>query len=249
MLSLWTCYTWVHCTPLLHCSCIIRHPPSEKQHVNTHADTTLLRHKVKQLPALVNYWHVTKQAIINFVNLVKLCHHWLIRSDFAPVIGWWVHTRVYTHTHTHSNRVLYFLHWAVWLASSQATECQRVKGDHCLAALVSCASAPLWMCVCVSVCAVNMTAWPLWLRLLSWSFLPYIYTNNNPLYTLLCTCQEPWSPPSASIMVPPLLLISQPSITYSLILSASSAPSLLLAQIDRTESLGLFINPSETHIV
>lgn len=172
------------------------------------------------------------------------------------MIGRRVHTRVYTHIHIQTNSVLYFLHWAVWLASSQATECQRVKGDHCLAALVSCASAPLWVCLCVSVCAVNMTAWPLWSRLLSWRFLPYIYTYNNPLYTLLCTCQDtspspppPCSPLSASVIVPPFLLISQPSITYSLILSASSPPSLLLAQIDRAESLGLFINPSETHIV
>lgn len=168
------------------------------------------------------------------------------------MIGQRVHTRVYTYIHIQTNSVLYFLHWAVWLASSQATECQRVKGDHCLAALVSCASAPLWVCVCVCLYVLSTWQHDLFDHVCSPGGFSHIFIHIIILYILysvLARSPPPCSPLSASIIVPPFLLISQPSITYSLVLSASSPPSLLLAQIDRADSLGLFINPIETHIV
>lgn len=87
------------------------------------------------------------------VNLVKLCFHWLIHSD-KDVIGQCVSTPLCTHKHAHKHiQTLCLLYLPCVELSGWhhlQLQCQRVKGDHCLAALAPCPSAPLW--VCVSVC-------------------------------------------------------------------------------------------------
>lgn len=170
-----TKYKWAFNNRQLKCFIVVLWSwthPSEQQHLNVH------RHNITstQLPALVNYWHVTKQAVINFVNLVKLCFHWLMRSDFTAVIGQRVHTRVYTHTH--SNKQFALLPALSCLAgiisSYRVPKGQRwppLGSTHFM-----CFRSSMDMCVCVSVCAVNMTAWPLWWSFLSWRLLPYIST-------------------------------------------------------------------------
>ena len=131
------------------------------------------------------------------VNLVKLCFHWLIRSDFMAAIGQCVSTPLCTHKHTHRRaHISTFKHTVCSTSCVELSgwhhlqlQCQRVKVDHRLAALAPCPSALLWVCVhvcvcvcvraCVCVCGVcvcvvNVTAWPLWSSLISCSFSPCI---------------------------------------------------------------------------
>lgn len=130
-------------------------------------------------------------------------------------------------------------------------QCQRVKGDQCLAATAPHPSALVWLCVCVCVCLSTLTTWPFWSSLLSLSFPACVLIHG--LHTPHCVHCSPFASSSFS----PFLVLNPcssfsfdflPSHT-SLLLSSSHPPSLLLAQIDRVESLGLFVLPSETHIV
>lgn len=129
-------------------------------------------------------------------------------------IGLCFHTCVYTHKRTcaHKNT---FKHTVCSTSCVELSgwhhlqlQCQRVKGDHCLAALAPCPSAPLWVCfVCVSVCAGccqcdSMTS------LIKFAFLEvsfmYIY-NIIILYIFYCL---PSSLLLASSSFPPFLLAS-----------------------------------------
>lgn len=131
----------------------------------------------------------------------------------------------------------------VWLASSTTPvpKGQRwpLPGSSCSMSLL-CSVACLYVCVCV--CVVNATAWPHWSRLLSWSFSS-VYHEALISRTLLLYLPKP-----------PFLLASLLFLFFwfnptALLLSISHPPSVLLAQIDRIESLGLSIVPKETHIV
>lgn len=123
-----------------------------------------------------------------------------------------------------------------------------------MAALAPCPSALLWVCVCVCCQRDSMTSL-IKFALLEFSLHVYIQYNIHSLYI----CHRFYSTPLlANSSIPPLMLASlllllllsppHPPPT-ALLLSASHPPSVLLAQIDRIESLGLFVLPSETHIV
>lgn len=207
------------------------------------------------MPTCMHIEMVQNERTSGLVNIVKLCFHWLICSDM-DVIGQHVSTPLCTHKHTHKHiQTLCLLYLPCVELSGWhhlQLQCQRVKGDHCLAALAPCPSAPLW--VCVSVCCQRDSVTSLIkFGFLEFSFM-YIYTHSiintafifSTVSLSSCVCRYLIfsSPPSFS--APPFLLIPPPTV---LLLSASHPPSVLLAQIDRSESLGLFILPSEAHIV
>lgn len=174
---------------------------------------------------------------------VKLCFHWLLQPLLwlARVCS---HPCVHANTHKHWNTVfaVHALHWAVSLASSLSTvsKGQRWPQLGITSLMFFCSS---WLYV-LCRCDDGTT-------LISWCF-PYI----KMLYTLLLKSSlfffnspllaSSSFPLSVASMLPLFFWFLPPTV---LLVPPSHPPSVLLAQIDRTESLVLFIFPSEIHIV
>lgn len=141
------------------------------------------------MPTCMHIDMVQKERTSSLVNIVKLCFHWLICSDM-DVIGQRVSTPLCTHKHTHKHiQTLCLLYLPCVELSGWhhlQLQCQRVKGDHRLAALALCPSAPLW--VCVSACCQRDSVTSLInFGLMEFSFM-YIHTqyNKHSLYIQHC---------------------------------------------------------------
>jgi len=166
--------------------CVVDFLSSQEKHKHK------CRHICTQTPTLVCIDMAQNERTSTLFNLAELCFFWsLIRSDFMAMIGQYtstplctlkIHSRTHRHKDVQTHCLLYFLHWAVWLASSPATvpKGQRWPPLGSASSMSFRSSLAVWVCVCVSVCVcvcvVSVTAWPLWSSLLSWSFLPCIYT-------------------------------------------------------------------------
>lgn len=132
-------------------------------------------------------WHGAKWAIINSCQprptLLSLAHTiWLHSSDWTVCPHPCVQTHIYKHIQTHC--LLYFLRWAVWLASSPATVPKGQRwpplGSTSYMSFRSGVCMCVRACVCVSVCCqrdsvTSLIKFPL-LEILSMCIYSIIYT-------------------------------------------------------------------------
>ena len=144
------------------------------------------------------------------VSLVKLCFHWLIRSDFMAMIGQRVSTPLCTHKHTHtpahSNTMFALLPALRCLAgiiSSYGAKGSKVTTawQHSLHVL------PL---LCSYVCVLSTWQRDLFDQVFSPGVFLHVYIAIHSLYILHCFHSPPLLAKTsypASIPAPPFLLI------------------------------------------
>lgn len=180
------------------------------------------------------YWHGTKWVIINPCQprptLLSLAHTiWLHSRDWTVCPHPCVQTHIYKHIQTHC--LLYFLRWAVWLASSPATVPKGQRWPPLGSTSYMSFRSTVGVCMCVSVCCqrdsmTSLIKFPL-LEISSMCIYNIIYTafiaftvspdssscQQLPSFSAVCISffKPPHPPthlPQSSYFLPPTLPLS-----------------------------------------